>query len=172
MSPRHFRSTARYLYLGMLGWILLIALIMGGLTLMYRLRFGLHLDFSSWTASQWFFFPVVILFILVLTSVFLLERIKSYWPSQWNTELTIRLDERKIERHGGGKTEILPFDDIRRVVYQGVSPIFTTAYLYWVDIGARRTTLIAFSREAESNEFYDFLEREAKIRVEQLASAP
>jgi hypothetical protein len=172
MSTHHFRSTARNLYLGMLGWLITIAFVFGGLMLLYRLRFGLNLDYDSWTALQWNYFPVFIVFILVLTGVLLFARFKSYWPSQWNTELTIRLDERTIERRCGGKTEILSFDRIQRVIYQGVAPIFTTAYLYWADIGARRIALIAFRKESESNEFYNFLEREAKIRVEQEASAP
>lgn len=172
MLHRQFRSTARYLYLGMLGWAIILALLAGGLVLLFRLQYGLHLDFNSWTALEWDIFPPIILFIMVLIGQRLAGRVKSYWPAQWKTTLTIRLDEQTIERRCGGKTEIMPFHRVQRVVYQGVSPIFTTAYLYWADVGTRRIALIAFRKESESNEFYDFLEREAKLRVEQLASEP
>lgn len=63
--------------------------------------------------------------------------------------------------------ETVPFEKIERVVYRGVSPLFTTYYLYWAEIGEERIPLIAFNRVQESNAFFELLERQAELKMVQ-----
>ncbi len=71
-----------------------------------------------------------------------------------------------------GKTEILPFERIDCIVFKAVSPIFTTHYLYWAEVGTERIPMLAFSKVHESNDFFTLLIRRAGLKVEQEPSSP
>lgn len=166
-STLHYRSAWRSMRLGLVGWFILITGAVG-LLFLFRRFFSFADEFSSRNLSVWFLIAAHLFYL----GIGLYTAIRSYLPRQWKTELTLHLDEKTLERTFGGKTETLPFGRIDRVVYQGVSPVFVTHYLYWAEIGAERIPLIAFTRERESNDFYDLLERRAGLKVVQEASMP
>ncbi|MBC7775770.1 MAG: hypothetical protein H7246_10060 [Phycisphaerae bacterium] len=169
-SPIILHSNWRAMRLGMLGWVILGAATFGLLYLYSSIRGGGFDDyFRDW--HNWAY--VIIAAKLIHWGLnWWRYGIEPYAPNRWKNEVRLYLDKKEIEIIAGGKSRMLPFEHINRVIYQGSSPIFTTYYLYWVETKGKQTPLLAFTNEQESNKFYDIMERQARLTVVQKPSSP
>jgi hypothetical protein len=147
---------------GFAGWVILLVCSVGLLYLLHRyLRFPE--DFEE--RNVWMYVLVAVyalLFCFLLYGVY--ER---YFPRQWMTEAVVDLDEKCLTIITRGRAQVFPFSRIGKVVCQGVSPIFTTHYLYWIESEGKRIPLVALSSERASFYFYEVLERRAGLKIEQ-----
>lgn len=167
-SSNHYTSNWLSMWLGLLGWVIL--LIFGFLFLL--LVDGIRLssyddDYHGW--DFWSYFTLIQY--LLFLSYNIRYIVKHYWPTHWKTSITLNLDEKKIERTIKGKTEILPFEHVDCIVYRAVSPIFVTYYLYWIEIGGKRKPLVAFTKEQTAQDFFERINK-AGLSVVQKTSAP
>ena len=92
---------------------------------------------------------------------------KKYFPAQWMTETTINLEDKTITIDSRQGTTVFPFSRIRKVIFQGATPIFITNYLFWVEVEKDRIPLVSFSSDPASNDFYFMLERRAGLKMVQ-----
>ncbi len=163
----HVRSNWLPLCVGFVGWVILLVCSVGFLFLFHRyLRFPEDFEERNiWSHV------LVALYTLLFSSGFYVIYGK-YFPRQWMTEVIVNLEEKTIAIMLRGKTRVFPFSRINKGIYQGTSPIFTTHYMYWVDVEGERIPLVSFTKERESFEFYEVLERRAGLKMEQEPSNP
>lgn len=158
----HVRSNWLPLCAGFVGWVILLVCSVGFLYLLHRyLRFPE--DFEE--RNVWMY--VLVAFYALLFGFLLYSIYDRYFPRQWMTEAVVDLDEKCLTIITRGKARVLPFSRIGRVVYQGVSPVFTTHYLYWAESEDELIPLVSFSKERASFYFYEVLERRAGLKMEQ-----
>lgn len=162
-----YQSNWKSMRLGLLGWVILVIGAVG-FTYLLRRYFVYADDFDAWNFWAWFIVAQQLLFLIL--GIYMVW--KSYLPSQWKTALILHLDEKKLDIITAGQTKTLPFEQIQCVVFKAVSPVFSTCYLYWAEVGTERIPLIAFSKVQQSNDFFDLLIRRAGLRVEQEPSSP
>jgi hypothetical protein len=155
------------LCVGFAGWVMLLVFSVGLYFIFNRdLRYAE--DFEE--MNGWAYTLVTIVTLLFSGGLYLIYT--KYFPRQWMTEVMVNLDEKTITITLRGKMRVLPFYQIKKGIYQGASPIFTTHYMYWLDVNGERIPLVTFSKERESFEFYEVLERRVGLKMEQEPSYP
>lgn len=158
----HVRSNWLPLCAGFIGWVILTVCSVGFLFLLHRyLRFAE--DFEERTVWS---YVLVALYAMLLGSSFYVIYDK-YFPHQWMTEVIVDVAGETITITSKDKIQVLPFSRIGKGIYQGVSPIFTTHYMYWVEVEGERIPLVSFSKERASFYFYEVLERRVGLKMEQ-----
>ena len=147
---------------GFIGWVILLICSIGLYYLLNRyLRF--YDDFNE--RGMWMYLLVAVHALLFGSGLYFIY--DKYFPRQWMTEAVVNLEEKCLTVSCRGKERVLPFSRISRGIYQGVSPVFTTHYMYWVESEGERIPLVSFTNERVSFTFYDVLERRAGLMMEQ-----
>jgi hypothetical protein len=163
----YVRSNWLPLCVGFAGWVMLLVFSVG-LYFIFNRYLRYSEDFEEMNA--WAYMLVAVVALLFCSGFYVIYN--KYFPRQWMTEVMVNLEEKTISITLRGKMRVLPFYQIKKGIYQGASPIFTTHYMYWLDVNGERIPLVIFSKERESFEFYEVLERRVGLKMEQELSNP